>query len=98
MKVLVPLDGSPMAEEALRAADRLLRHEDGGVLHLHRRLVDDQSRTDVGNMFQRRQTVGLERIAGIDHIDDVIGQPDQRRQFPMELRLKMVLVSLVPSF
>lgn len=36
MKVLVPLDGSPMAEEALRAADRLLRHEDGGVLHLHR--------------------------------------------------------------
>lgn len=36
MKVLVPLDGSAMAEEALRAADRLLRHEEGGVLHLHR--------------------------------------------------------------
>lgn len=36
MKVLVPLDGSAMAEEALRAADRLLRHEDGGVLYLHR--------------------------------------------------------------
>lgn len=36
VKVLVPLDGSEMAEEALGAADRLLRHEPGGTLVLHR--------------------------------------------------------------
>ena len=36
MKVLVPLDGSVRAEEALRTADRLLRNEVGGVLYLHR--------------------------------------------------------------
>lgn len=36
MRILVPLDGSTRAEEALRTADRLLRHEVDGVLHLHR--------------------------------------------------------------
>lgn len=36
MKILVPLDGSPTAEEALRTAYRLLQNEDQGTLHLHR--------------------------------------------------------------
>lgn len=36
MKVLVPLDGTEMAEEALGAADRFLRHEPGGTLILFR--------------------------------------------------------------
>jgi nucleotide-binding universal stress UspA family protein len=39
MKVLVPLDGSDMAEQALGAADRFLRNEAGGTLILHRVLA-----------------------------------------------------------
>ncbi|MBS1247771.1 MAG: hypothetical protein H6R48_560, partial [Proteobacteria bacterium] len=34
---------------------------DPGVFHFHRSLVDDQPRTDVGDMLQRRETIGLQR-------------------------------------
>lgn len=36
MKILVPLDGSEEAEEALAAADRFLKFEEAGVLTLHK--------------------------------------------------------------
>ena len=51
------------------------------MLHFHGRLVDHQPRADVGDMRQRYQAIGLQRVAGIHDIDNQVGQTDQRRQF-----------------
>ena len=54
---------------------------DARMLHFHGGLVNHQPRADVGDVFERYQAVGLQRVAGIDHVDDQVGQADQRRQF-----------------
>src|SRR3569832_568926 len=53
---------------------------DARVLHLHRGLVDDELRAHVGDVLERREPVRLERVAGVDQIDDEIGEPDDRRE------------------
>src|SRR5680860_247868 len=42
------------------------------MLHFHGRLVNNQARADVGDVFKRRQTIGFQRIARVHQIDDAI--------------------------
>ena len=53
---------------------------DTRMLHLHRSLVHDQTRTDGGDQLLRLQTVGAQGVAGVDHVDDLVGEPHQRGQ------------------
>src|SRR5690606_5469089 len=48
---------------------------------LQRGTIDDQPGTDVGDMLDHDQTVGLERAAGLDQIDDAARQSKSRGQF-----------------
>lgn len=53
---------------------------DTRMLHLHRSLVHDQTRTDGGDQLLWLQTVGAQGVAGVDHVDDLVGEPHQRGQ------------------
>ncbi|MNZ66667.1 hypothetical protein D3C78_848980 [compost metagenome] len=50
------------------------------MLHLHGCLVDHQARADRGDQVLRLQAIGAQGIAGVDHVDDLVGEVDQRRQ------------------
>lgn len=62
MKVLVPLDGTEMAEEALGAADRFLRNESGGTLILHRVLSSPTGKVMGASEILSQQGAEVERV------------------------------------
>ena len=51
-----------------------------GVLHFHGSLVNHQTRADGGNEVLGFQAIGAQGVTGIDHVDDFVGQTDQRCQ------------------
>ena len=50
------------------------------IFHFHCRLVDNETGTDIHNQFAWLKIVGFQRIAGIDQVDDAIGENDQRSE------------------
>src|SRR6202040_1730807 len=54
---------------------------------LQRRAVDDQPGADLGNPLDLDQTVRLESCAGLHEIDDVMAEPQPRRQFNRTVEL-----------
>ena len=57
------------------------------MFHLHGSPIHHQPRTDMVNQLPRLQPIGLQGIAGIDNIDNLVGQVQNRRQLhrPVEL-------------
>src|SRR5690606_36537602 len=54
------------------------------------RPVDDETRRDLRNVFDRHQLVGLERVAGGNQVDDGVGQTHQGGQFHRTVELDQV--------
>src|SRR5574340_1540223 len=71
-------------------SERIDHRLDQTTLELERGLVDHQARTDVADVLDRDQAVGLERAAGGDEIDDDVGQSDQRRELHRAIQLDEV--------
>ena len=46
------------------------------MFHFHCGLVNNQARTDVGYVIDGFQAVRLQRVAGVNNIDDEVSQPD----------------------
>src|SRR5690606_42069011 len=59
------------------------------VLHSFptRRSSDLQAGADVGDEILWLQTVGAQGVAGVDHVDDLVGQADQRCQLHRAVEL-----------
>src|ERR1700704_5371538 len=76
---------------APRASGEGVEHRlDAVALELERRRIDDQARADRHDFFHRDQTIGLERLAAADEIDDGIGKPDQWRELHRSVELDQV--------
>ncbi len=73
------------------AADRFAKALDPAAdffgAGLQRRAVDDQPGADLGNRLDLDQTVGLEGGAGLYEIDDVMAEPQTRRQLDRAVEL-----------
>src|SRR3569623_3555190 len=78
-------------------SERIDHRLDQVPLELEGGLVHDQARTDIADVLDRNQSVGLERAAGGNEIDDDVGQSDQRRQLHRSLELDEVDVHALPA-
>ena len=79
-----------LRSRADRRCERVDHRLDQAALELERGLVDHQARTDVADVLDADQAVGLERAAGGDEIDDDVRQADQRGEFHRAVELDEV--------
>ena len=54
---------------------------------LHRRTIDNQSRSDIGNFFHFDEAIGLQRLACGNQVDDPAAKAQRRRQFHCAIQL-----------
>ena len=75
--------GRPRRSASIERRDRV-------ALQLERRGVDDEAARDRHDLLDHAQPVGAQRVAGVDQVDDRVGEAHERRQLHRAVELDQV--------